>query len=98
MTETCDCSLCRLEKEIAALREENGRLRKQALDWRKWPGNRPPSVKCLVRDDLGFVCTGRYWVAPSAQNRSHWSIDGGNCCIKIGNIVAFAEIPKPEDR
>jgi hypothetical protein len=31
MAETCDCSLCRLEKEIAALREENERLRNRHI-------------------------------------------------------------------
>jgi hypothetical protein len=83
MTETCDCSLCRLEKEIVSLREENAKLLANAIVWHKWPEEKPDDYESrnLVywdnKDDLPCEANPPgYWFE---EDSFHW-----------------AEIPKPE--
>jgi hypothetical protein len=68
---------------LAALREENAELRANALDWKRWPRDRPDDdepKKRLAMDDDGTS----YLVKTSPK---HWS---------KGNSFYWAEIPRPE--
>jgi uncharacterized small protein (DUF1192 family) len=79
----------KLQAEIAALREENERLKKQALDWKKWP-ERPNEY------------TGAYIVRfPDRPGlRPHMDYTGSLFKGDWDNGVnlEWAEIPEPEDR
>jgi uncharacterized small protein (DUF1192 family) len=84
-----------LQDKLDALREENERLREQALVWHKWPENEAPEqVRCLAKDVNGSVYIGEYM---PTRGMSDWLLDGFDW-RDPAVIVAYAEIPKPEDR
>jgi hypothetical protein len=81
--------------QVAGLREENERLKKQALIWKQWPENEAPEqVRCLAKDVNGNVYIGEYL---PTRGMPDWLLDGFDW-RDPAVIVAYAEIPRPEDR
>jgi molybdopterin synthase catalytic subunit len=78
-----------LENEIAVLREENERLRANAIIRRKWPEEKPEKSGAYV------VFTG-YTKDPDGGD--HWVKDLyiKGSWLQIKEPIAWAEIPRPE--
>jgi hypothetical protein len=89
MAETCDCSLCRLEKEIASIREENAKLRANALDWHKWPEEAPKTngwkIGCFR------IIGAKYWDKAHFSAPNRWEHDG-----RYYDPFLWAEMPEGE--
>ena len=86
-SKTCDMveeERDQLKKEIAALKEENERLKKQALVWRKWPEEKPTNET--------FVLVENHW---GQHGVVHYS-DSHGFLYYTSQVKYWAEIPEPK--
>jgi hypothetical protein len=73
-----------LEKEIAALREENAELRAKAIIWRRWPEEKPGERGWYLG---GFIHPTYFDFMKLFYSDGHFNDD---------SLDYWAEIPRPE--